>query len=61
VTPRLRADKRIDGKYTKFQPVPIASKSRVSSTVFTGNSPEVIFVHYRELVTPEAAKAWFEV
>jgi integrase len=26
-----------------------------------GNSPEVIFGHYRELVTPEAAKAWFEV
>jgi len=26
-----------------------------------GNSPEVIFSHYRELVTPEAAKAWFEV
>lgn len=26
-----------------------------------GNSPEVIFAHYRELVTPEAAKAWFKV
>ena len=26
-----------------------------------GNSPEVIFAHYRELVTPEVAKAWFEV
>jgi integrase len=26
-----------------------------------GNSPEVIFGHYRELVTPDAAKAWFEV
>jgi len=26
-----------------------------------GNSPEVIFGHYRELVTPEAAKAWFEI
>ncbi len=26
-----------------------------------GNSPEVIFGHYRELVTPEAAKAWFDV
>jgi integrase len=26
-----------------------------------GNSPEVIFGHYRELVIPEAAKAWFEV
>jgi integrase len=26
-----------------------------------GNSPEVIFGHYRELVTPEAAGAWFEV
>jgi hypothetical protein len=24
-----------------------------------GNSPEVIFGHYRELVTQEAAKAWF--
>jgi integrase len=26
-----------------------------------GNSPEVIFGHYRELVTPNAAKAWFDV
>ncbi len=26
-----------------------------------GNSPDVIFAHYRELVTPEAATAWFDV
>jgi hypothetical protein len=26
-----------------------------------GNSPEVIFAHYRELVTPEEAEAWFNV
>jgi integrase len=26
-----------------------------------GNSPEVIFGHYRELVTPDAARAWFDV
>jgi hypothetical protein len=26
-----------------------------------GNSPEVIFAHYRELVTPEAANASFGV
>jgi len=26
-----------------------------------GNSPEVIFGHYRELVTPDAATAWFDV
>jgi integrase len=26
-----------------------------------GNSPEVIFAHYRELVTPETAKAWFDL
>jgi integrase len=26
-----------------------------------GNSPEVIFGHYRELVTPDAAKTWFDV
>jgi integrase len=26
-----------------------------------GNSPEVIFGHYRELVTPETAKLWFDV
>jgi hypothetical protein len=25
------------------------------------NSPEVIFSHYRELVKPDAAKAWFDV
>jgi integrase len=26
-----------------------------------GNSPEMIFGHYRELVTPEQAQAWFNV
>jgi integrase len=26
-----------------------------------GNSPEVIFGHYRELVTPKAARAWFSI
>lgn len=26
-----------------------------------GNSPEVIFGHYRELVTPETAQTWFSV
>jgi integrase len=26
-----------------------------------GNSPEVIFGHYRELVTPDAAAAWFAI
>jgi hypothetical protein len=26
-----------------------------------GNSSEVIFMHYRELVTPEEAYAWFNV
>jgi integrase len=26
-----------------------------------GNSPQVIFSHYRELVTPEAAKAWVDI
>jgi integrase len=26
-----------------------------------GNSPEVIFAHYRELVTPGSAQKWFEV
>jgi hypothetical protein len=26
-----------------------------------GNSPEMIFEHYRELVTAEAAKGWFAV
>jgi hypothetical protein len=24
-----------------------------------GNSPQIIFKHYRELVRPKAAKAWF--
>jgi integrase len=27
----------------------------------SGNSPEIIFRHYHELVQPEAAKAWFEI
>ena len=26
-----------------------------------GNTPEKLFRHYRELVTPDAAKAWFAI
>jgi hypothetical protein len=26
-----------------------------------GNSPEIIFEHYRELVTPKQANAWFAI
>ena len=26
-----------------------------------GNSPQIVFKHYRELVKPEAAKAWFAI
>ena len=26
-----------------------------------GNSPQMIFKHYRELVTPKEAKAWFSI
>jgi hypothetical protein len=26
-----------------------------------GNSPDIIFQHYRELVTEETAKAWFGI
>ena len=26
-----------------------------------GNSPQMIFQHYKELVQPEAAKAWFAI
>ena len=26
-----------------------------------GNSPQMIFKHYRELVRPETAKAWFAI
>jgi len=26
-----------------------------------GNSPQMIFRHYRELATPEQARTWFEI
>ena len=26
-----------------------------------GNSPQMLFKHYRELVTPDAAKSWFAI
>jgi len=26
-----------------------------------GNSPQMIFRHYRELVTPEQARTWFTI
>lgn len=39
-----------------------ASSGSVDTTAQeAGNSPDVIFAHYRELVTPDDGKAWFAV
>lgn len=43
--------------YISYQLAILNDTARVA--LEAGNSPDVIFAHYRELVTPEAAKAWF--
>lgn len=36
-------------------------KSAAEVALEAGNSPQMIFQHYRELVTEKAAKAWFAI
>jgi hypothetical protein len=37
------------------------SKDAAAVALEAGNSPKMIFEHYRELVTPEEAKEWFGI
>ncbi|HEY5908980.1 MAG TPA: hypothetical protein VJA21_00095 [Verrucomicrobiae bacterium] len=39
--------------------IPLSSVSEVA--LEAGNSPQMIFEHYRELVTEKAGKAWFAI
>ena len=45
--------------YISYRVAALQDVSRVA--LEAGNSPAMIFKHYRELVTPEAAAAWFDV
>jgi integrase len=45
--------------YISYRLAVIHDTARVA--LEAGNSPEIIFGHYRELVTPEAANAWFSI
>jgi len=45
--------------YISYRLAAIADTPRVA--LECGNSPTMIFKHYRELVAPEAATAWFEI
>ena len=45
--------------YTSYRLAVINDTPKVA--LECGNSPTMIFKHYRELVEPEAAKAWFEI
>ena len=38
-----------------------AVKSAAEVALEAGNSPQMIFQHYRELVTEKEAKAWFAI
>ncbi len=38
-----------------------AVKNVAQGVLEAGNSPQMIFQHYRELVTPQDAKAWFAI
>ncbi|MBN9689736.1 MAG: hypothetical protein J0M24_05815 [Verrucomicrobia bacterium] len=45
--------------YISYRVAALQDVSRVA--LEAGNSPAMIFKHYRELVTPETAAAWFDV
>ena len=38
-----------------------AAKAPIKVALEAGNSPQMIFKHYRELVTEEQAKDWFAI
>lgn len=44
--------------YISYRLAVLQDTSRVA--LEAGNSPDIIFQHYRELVTPDEAKCWFE-
>ncbi|HAB17278.1 MAG TPA: site-specific integrase [Verrucomicrobiota bacterium] len=53
---------RVNGlrhSFVSYRVAALQDAARVS--LEAGNSPAMIFAHYRELVTPEAAVAWFNV
>ena len=45
--------------YITYRVAQINDTARVA--LETGNSPDVIFAHYRDLVAPDEATAWFSV
>jgi len=45
--------------YASYRLAQIQDAAKVALEM--GNSPQMLFKHYRELVTPTAAKAWFEI
>ncbi len=45
--------------YISYRLADIADVNRVA--LEAGNSPQMIFRHYRELATPEQAKSWFSI
>jgi integrase len=45
--------------YASYRLAQIQDAARVALEM--GNSPQILFKHYRELVTPEAAQAWFGI
>lgn len=45
--------------YASYRLAQIQDAAKVSLEM--GNSPQMMFKHYRELVTPEAAMAWFAI
>jgi integrase len=67
--PQLAAARLCDGfewqenglrhSYVSYRLAVLQDAARVA--LEAGNSPQIIFGHYRELVTPETAEAWFSV
>jgi hypothetical protein len=48
--------------YESFEPFLIVFRFFVAQVALeAGNSPQMIFQHYRELMRPKEAKAWFAI
>ena len=52
-------DKALRHSFCSYRLADVKSPAQV--VLEAGNSPQMIFEHYRELVTEKAAKAWFAI
>lgn len=54
-----RAERTLRHSFASYRLAEIHDAAKVALEM--GNSPEKLFRHYRELVTPDEAKEWFAI